>query len=243
MPRGLPARRGNPYSDAMPPRPGLRRLILPLLVTLPLLAVLLGLGTWQAQRLAWKTAILARIDAAEAGPAQPLPTDPVPFTKVGATGRLDHGREVLVGIEVRGNTLGSRLVTPLLRDGASAILVDRGWVPLEGRGPVDRPEGEVRVTAWVRPVERVGLFSARDDIAGRRFYTFDPAVIGQALGLPEVAPFALVALGAVPQGLPQPDRRLPRPTNNHLGYAITWYGLAVALAGVFLAWARRRLKD
>ncbi|CAH0197516.1 SURF1 family protein [Roseomonas sp. CECT 9278] len=226
----------------MSSRPGLRRLILPLLVTLPVLAVLLALGTWQAQRLGWKAGILARIDAAEAGPAQPLPADPVPFTKVEAAGRLDHGRESLVGIEVRGATLGARLVTPLLRDGAPAILVDRGWVPLEGRATVDRPAGEVRVTAWVRPVERVGMFSATDDTAGRRFYTFDPVVIGPALDLPQLAPFGLVALGQGP-GLPQADRRLPRPSNNHLGYAITWYGLAVALAGVFLVWARRRLKD
>jgi surfeit locus 1 family protein len=43
--------------------------------------------------------------------------------------------------------------------------------------------------------------------------------------------------------LPQPAQTLPRPTNNHLGYVITWYGLAVALVGVFLVWLRRRLKE
>lgn len=221
---------------------GLRRLLVPVLVTLPVMIVLLALGTWQAQRLAWKAGILARIDAAEAGPPMPLPADPAPFTKVEAAGRFDHARESLVGLEVRGAVLGSRLVTPLLRGDAPAILVDRGWVPLERRNGVDRPDGAVRIAGWVRPTERVGWFSATDDAAGRRFYTFDPAVIGAALGLPAVAPFGLVALGEG-AGLPQPDRRLPRPSNNHLGYAITWYGLAAALAGVFFVWARRRLKD
>lgn len=220
----------------------MRRLLLPVLIALPVLVVLLALGTWQAQRLAWKTDILARIAAAEAGPAVPLAALPQPFTKVDAAGRFDHGREALVGLEVRGATLGSRLVTPLLREGAPVILVDRGWVPLERRQPVDHPDGEVRVTGWVRPGERAGMFSATDDTAGRRFYTFDPAAIGAALGLAQVAPFGLVALGEA-QGLPEPDRRLPRPSNNHLGYAITWYGLAAALVGVFLVWARRRLKD
>jgi surfeit locus 1 family protein len=221
---------------------GPRRLIRPLLVALPVLLVLLGLGTWQAQRLVWKTEILDRIAAAEAGPALPLPAAPQPFTKVEAAGRFDHGREALVGLEMRGATLGSRLVTPLLREGAPAILVDRGWVPLERRQAVDHPEHPVRVTGWVRPAERAGIFAATDDTAGRRFYTFDPAAIGAALGLPQVAPFGLVALGEG-RGLPEPDRRLPRPSNNHLGYAITWYGLAAALAGVFLVWARRRLRD
>ncbi|WP_198369402.1 SURF1 family protein [Roseomonas rosulenta] len=220
----------------------LRPILIPLLVVLPVMAALLGLGTWQAQRLTWKAGILARIDAAEAGPATPLPPDPLPFSRVEAAGRFDHGREALVGLEVRGATLGARLVTPLLRDGAPAVLVDRGWVPLEPRGPIDRPEGAVRVTAWVRPAERIGMFSATDDAAARRFYTFDPAAIAAAIGLAPAYPFALVALGEG-RALPDPDRRMPRPSNNHLGYAITWYGLAVALAGVFLAWARRRLKD
>lgn len=220
----------------------LRPILIPLLVALPVLAVLLGLGTWQAQRLTWKAGILARIDAAEAGPAAPLPPAPLPFSRVEAAGRFDHGRETLVGLEVRGATLGARLVTPLLRDGAPAVLVDRGWVPIEPRGTIDRPEGPVRVTAWVRPAERIGMFSATDDAAARRFYTFDPAAIAAALGLAPAEPFALVALGEG-RALPDPDRRMPRPSNNHLGYAITWYGLAVALAGVFLVWARRRLKD
>jgi surfeit locus 1 family protein len=224
------------------PPSGARRLLVPLLVTLPVLAILLALGTWQARRLAWKTEILARIEAAEARPAAPLGPAPALFARVEATGRFDHAREALVGLEVRGTTLGARLVTPLLRAGADPLLVDRGWVPIERSEPVDHPEAEVRVTGWVRPAEPAGVFSAAGDPAGRRFYSFDPAAIGAALGLPGVAPFLLVAIGES-RGLPDPARAVPRPSNNHLGYAITWYGLAAALVGVFLAWARHRLKD
>jgi len=228
--------------DPLPPASRARALLRPALLALPVLLALIGLGTWQLQRLAWKTELLARIAAAEAAPPVPLTAAPEPFAKVAATGRFDHGREALLGIEVRGGALGARLLTPLLREGAEPVLVDRGWVPLEGGGPVARPEGPVEVTGYVRPGERAGLFAAADDVAGRRFYTFDPAAIGAALGLPAVAPFGLVALGEA-AGLPEPARALPRPSNNHLGYAITWYGLAAALAGVFLVWARRRLKE
>ena len=216
----------------------MRRPLLLTLFALPVLALLLTLGTWQVHRLAWKTDLLARIAASEAAPAAPLREPPEPLAKVRVTGRFDHAREALLGLEVRGPVLGAHLITPLFREGAPPILVDRGWVPLERRNPVAYPEGEVAVEGWVHPGDRPGLFSARDDPAGRRFYTLDPPAIGAALGLPAVTPFALVALG--PPGSPDPARTLPRPTNNHLGYAITWYGLALSLLGVLAAFAIRR---
>jgi surfeit locus 1 family protein len=223
-----------------------RRLLLPLLVGLPVLAVLIGLGTWQVQRLQWKTALLAQLAASQAGPAEPLTASPGEWTKVFATGRLLHDRSTLLGLEVRGATLGAQLLTPLQRQGAPPLLVNRGWVPLEAHVPLDQPQGEVRIEGYVRPGETASSISARDDPAGRRFYTLDPPAIGAALGMPDVAPFALVALappGLSPTVLPQPARSLPQPSNNHLGYVITWYGLALSLVGVFIAWARIRLKD
>jgi surfeit locus 1 family protein len=227
---------------ATPPPSAWRRLVVPLLVVLPALLVLIGLGTWQVERLAWKTELLARFAETEAAPAQPAGANPAPYSKVAVTGRFDHEREALLEIEVRGTTMGGRLVTPLIRADGPPVLVDRGWVPFERTDPVSHPDGEVTVTGWVRPGERPGWFSATDDATARRFYTFDPAAIGTALGLPRVAPWGLVAMGPA-AGLPVPSRHLPRPTNNHLGYAITWYGLAVALVGVFIVWMRRRLKE
>ncbi|NKE43678.1 SURF1 family protein [Roseomonas frigidaquae] len=220
----------------------MRRLLLPVLVMLPVLGVLLALGTWQVQRLGWKTQLLADIAAAEANPAIPIPAEPQPWTKVAVTGRLDHGREALLGLEVRGPVLGTHLLVPLLREDAPAILVDRGWVPLESSRPIARAEGPVTLEGYVRPGETLGLFAATDDTVGRRFYSFVPAAIGGALGLDRVAPYGLVVLGPA-DGLPDPARTLPRPTNSHLGYAITWYGLALSLLGVFAVWARRRLRE
>jgi surfeit locus 1 family protein len=233
-----------------------RRLLLPGLVALPVLLVLLGLGTWQLRRLAWKTDLLARIDAAEAAPPVPLGTaPPAPYAKLRVTGRFRHDREALLGVELRGGAMGARLLTPLDRGGGRpALLVDRGWVPLEPRGggpPPDgriaRPEVEVAVVGYTRPPQPHDWVSATDDPARRRFFTFDPAAIGAALGLAAVEPFGLVALGqaegAAAGALPVPATAMPRPTNPHLGYAITWYGLAFALVAVFIAWARRHPKD
>lgn len=223
-----------------------RHLAAPVIVALPVLLILLGLGTWQVQRLAWKTDLLARLAAAEAAPPIPLGAGtPEPYVRLVARGRFDHTSESLLGLEVRGATLGAHLLTPLLREDAVPLLVDRGWVPLERGQPIARPQGPVTVTGYARPGETAGRFAAADDPAGRRFYTFDPQAIGRALGLPDTAPFGLVALAGAgsAETLPIPARTLPRPNNPHLGYAITWYGLAVALVGVFAAFARRRLKE
>ncbi|RYJ03112.1 MAG: SURF1 family protein [Acetobacteraceae bacterium] len=223
-----------------------RRIWLPILASLPVLAALLWLGTWQVQRLHWKTDMLARIAAAEAGPPVPLAGNAPPYSKVVATGRLDHAREVLLGVEVRGTALGGHLVTPLLREGMPPLLVDRGWVPLERDRGLDRPEGEVAITGYIRSADTRDWNSPKDDSAGRRFYVFDPAAIGAALGLPPPAPFGLVALappGAPARTLPAAAASLPRPDNPHLGYAITWYGLAAALVGVLIAFLLRRDRE
>jgi surfeit locus 1 family protein len=211
-------------------------------------AVLCGLGAWQVRRLHWKNDLLARIEASERQPPTPLADTAEPFSRVVATGRFDHAREALLGVEVRGTTLGAHLLTPLLRPvPLPPLLVDRGWVPMERDRPLDRPEGEVAVTGFVREADRRDWLSPADDAPRRRFYVFDPAAIGAALSLPAPpAPFGLVALAradATPSSLPEAAPGLPRPNNPHLGYAITWYGLAVSLVAVLVAFARQRLKD
>ena len=250
---GLPVRRHR-----------VRRLVVPTLMTVVMLVVLLGLGTWQVRRLAWKEVILAQIARAEAAPPVPLPAtpdaaapapstpassdpaplSPAPFTKVAVTGTLMHDKTALFGAEVRdtraGPDLGAYLIEPLQRDGAPPLLVDRGWVPLKRTSPVAMPHGAVTIAGYVHQADTPGMFAAHDDVAGRHFYTLDPAAIGAALGLDRVAPFILIALGPPPpEGVPIPAEHLPQPPNNHLAYAITWYGLAAVLVVVFAVWARK----
>jgi surfeit locus 1 family protein len=217
----------------------------PVIAALPVLAVLLVLGTWQMRRLHWKEAVLAQLAVAET--AAPVPLDaalPQPWTRLQVAGQLDHGHEVLLGAEVRGSRMGAQLVTPLLREGAPPLLVLRGWVPLDRTQPITRPEGEVTLTGYVRQGEQAGWVAAKDDPVTRLFYTFNPAAIGQALGLAPVLPFGLVVVGeAIGSQLPVPATTLPKPENPHLGYALTWYGLAMTLVGVVVAFTWRRWKE
>jgi surfeit locus 1 family protein len=224
----------------------LRPLLGPGLMAAAMLAVLLGLGTWQVERLHWKRGLLAQIARAEAAPAMPMPADPEPFAKVRLAGRLRDDLAASYGAEVRdtlaGPQLGTQLIVPLERKDGDAVLVERGWVPESRPRAIALPGGEVTVEGYVRPGDTAGLFSATDNPATRQFYTLDPAAIGAALGLQRVAPFILVAMGPTPpERFPDPARHLPQPPNNHLSYAITWYGLAVALVVIFVLWARKVL--
>ena len=221
------------------------KLLVPALSTAMMLIVLLGLGTWQVQRLAWKRNILSQIDAAERLAPVPLGDDASPFAKVSATGHLRPDLAAHFGADVQdlpaGPIPGTYLIVPLERQGAPPVLVDLGWVPEHGPPPALPTGDNVTVVGFVYPPAHHGWFAAADDISGRRFFTLDPATIGAGLGLPSVAPFTLVALGPPPTapGTPIPAEHLPRPPNNHLQYAITWYGLAAALVVVFVSYARK----
>ncbi len=222
----------------------IRRLLWPGVMTLVMLAVLLGLGTWQVQRLHWKQAILAQIAQAEAGPPVPLPASPTQFQKVEVSGHLRDDLAATFGADVRdtpqGPVLGTQLIVPLDRPGAQPILVDRGWIPDKLPHPVPPTAGEVTLQGYIHPGDMPGWFSASDNPATRQFYTLNPTAIAAALGLPHVAPFVLIVMGrAPPDGYPIPAQHLPQPPNNHLSYAITWYGLAVALVVIFVIWARK----
>jgi surfeit locus 1 family protein len=130
----------------------------------------------------------------------------------------------------------------VLETAAGPVLVDVGWVPTEGAGP-PVTSGPARITGYARMPERQHWYSPDDSPRAGLFYTLDPHAIGVALGAPAVAPFTLVALGKATDTPPIPATELPRPPNNHLQYALTWFGLAAALACVFGVWVVKGQKE
>ena len=191
------------------------------------------------------------------GLSSPGLSSPAPFAKISVTGTFLPEKTALYGAEVRtiasGPILGARLIVPLRRDTGGVILVDRGWVPFSRAEPIDHPAEPVTVTGYTRFGDQPGWFSARDDVVERKFYTLEVGKIAAAVGQPDALPFVLVVLakesgprerGTAPANpsaarWPDPARHLPRPPNSHLSYALTWYGLAVALLAIFIVWARK----
>lgn len=228
-------------------RPNWRRLLGPGLLTAIMLAVLIGLGTWQVYRLQWKEGILAQIAAAEAGAPKPLGANPAPFEKVIVTGQFRYDLSAWYGDDVRifrsGPQMGFFQIVPLERSDGPPILVDRGWVPDVPDARVDRPSGPVSVEGYIMPPQGRSWFSPGGDPASRHFYALDAPAISQALHLPAAEPYILVVLGPEQDSVfPAPATHLPRPPNNHLSYAITWYSLALALIVIFVTWARKTLR-
>lgn len=207
-----------------------------------MLTLTVSLGFWQIERLGWKRALLAEIDRGDATRSVPLSATATPFSRVASEGTFAAGI-ARYGAEVRvtphGPAMGAHVLGVLERPGAIPVVVDRGWAPIDW--VVEAPLGPVRIDGYVRPPETASWSAARDDIAQRRFFTLNPALIGASLGLGHVAPFTLVALGS-PGSFPEPATALPRPPNDHLSYAITWFSLSAILLIVFVIFARQVLR-
>ncbi|HYF55713.1 MAG TPA: SURF1 family protein [Salinarimonas sp.] len=237
-----------------------RSLLWPGLATLMALAILLALGTWQLQRLAWKGDLIARIEARAFGEPGALPAEADwprvspeadEYRRVRLAGTFLHDREAQVhGLmsASRGQPVqGFYVLTPLrLPDGAH-VIVNRGFVPTELRDPATRAAGqvpgEVTMVGLLRRPEERGAFVPENEPARERWFTRDPLAIAAARGLPRVAPFLVDADATpVPGGWPRGGQTVLRLPNNHLQYAVTWYGIAATLVGVFAAFAWRRIR-
>ncbi|MEX2128323.1 MAG: SURF1 family protein [Xanthobacteraceae bacterium] len=242
-------------------RAPLRGLALLAILTALGIAILLGLGFWQLERLAWKQNLIARVEARTKAPVTPLPPESEwqdvnaerdEYRRVSASGTLRHDKEVhvyTVVSEQRGRYAGPGywVLTPLQLPSGGVVIVNRGFVPVDRKDPATRRlgqvEGRVTVTGLQRMPEQTNFFTPENDPARNAWYRRDPGEIARALKLDRAAPFTIDADATPnPGGLPQGgDTRVNFP-NNHLQYAITWFGLVLALAGVFAVFVWQRLR-
>ena len=140
--------------------------------------------------------------------------------------------------------LGGRADDSVIGKLDPVIMVNRGFVPDTRRDPKSRLEGQVaqplEITGILRWPDERHWFTPADDPAHNLWFTRDPGAIAAAKGYDTktvVAPFYVEQEApAPPGGLPQPGQFVVALPNNHLQYALTWYGLAAVLAGVFGAW-------
>ncbi|MDQ3558341.1 MAG: SURF1 family protein [Pseudomonadota bacterium] len=242
--------------------PRYRELLLPAVLSLAACIVLVALGNWQLRRLVWKEDLIAKaaerpLEAAAALPPvsawQGFDIAGNEFRPFQLTGRFLHDAEALVFTslsDAKGpfDGPGYWVVTPFALESGGTVFVNRGFAPQvryrpENRGEA-RPGNQVTVTGLLRPNDTPNLFTPDDRPAENVFFARNVQNLAAAKQTPApVAPFTidLVAAETPRGGLPQAGETRMIFTNNHLAYAVTWYGLAVALIAVFLSYAWTRL--
>ena len=222
-------------------------------------AVLIALGTWQIERKAWKEALIASLTERLAAPPVALPpakdwakldraTDE--YRRVKFTATFDDAREALVfpaasAFRPDVTSPGYWVFTPARLAGGGFIMVNRGFVPDARRDAKSRLAGQIsgpiEIAGALRWPDDRHWFTPADDPAHNLWFTRDPAGIAAAKGLDAkslaVAPFYVEQEAPIPSGgLPQPGKLFVALPDNHLQYALTWYGLAAVLAAVFGVW-------
>jgi len=235
-----------PLSD-MAFRPTLRATI----VVVPALIFLLGLGTWQVQRLAWKNDLIQtrtdRIAAVPMSMADAMSTvspEAIEYRPVRVSGDLRTGNVFRLLNRVHAGKQGFHVVAPMMLDeGRGNVLIDLGWAPRDMLDVTPVPQaGKVSLVGYVRAFTAPGAFLPDNEPANNNWFYMDEAQMLAAAGLPAGPGFYLEAgpdtgtERAYPLGAaPALDLR-----NSHLEYAVTWYGLAAVLAVIFVVFHWRR---
>lgn len=233
-------------------------LIWPLLFAMVGLVVLVSLGNWQMRRMAWKDNLIATVE-------QRLSLEPITYAAlkkralagrdvryqpVKVTGVYLHNEERHYFLPFEGK-VGWHVLTPLKTSSGDVVIIDRGFVPDSLKDPGLRkdglPAGEVMVTGLARSFESPGLFTPENDAANNKWYWRDKAALYASLpknlsSMP--LPFMIDAGTTATSGAwPRPGVTRVSFHQKHFGYALTWYGLALTLVGVFLAFAYMRLRQ
>lgn len=221
-------------------------------------AILIGLGIWQLDRKIWKENLIATVTARLDRAPQPLPppaswpqlTPADEYARVTFPAEFLPGQEALVytaGSAFRPDVQGAGywVLAPARLAGGSIVVIDRGFVPADRKDAASRapgaPQGVVDIVGVMRWPEAPGLFTPQAEPQNNVWYLRDSTAIAAAKKWNSNAPFYIEQEApAPPGGLPKPGKLVVALPDNHLQYAITWFGLALGLAGVYVVWLAGR---
>jgi surfeit locus 1 family protein len=220
------------------------------------LVMLLSLGTWQLYRLQWKEQLIAEIEArrntAPADLAQvearALAGEDIDYVRVTATGTFDHAHEQYFFATNEGK-VGYHVYTPLILADSRTVFVNRGFVPESQKDPAKRAQGQVGGAVTVRGLARARLaakpsWAVPESEPAKRLYFWkdlDTMAANVAVPKDKLIPFFIDADAAAnPGGWPRGGVTQLELPNNHLSYALTWYGLAGVLIVVSVLAFRRQ---
>jgi surfeit locus 1 family protein len=222
------------------------------IVAILTVVALSALGVWQLERRLWKLDLIERVD-------QRVHATPVSAPGPSAWPHINAADDAYRHVVVKGHFLGDpaalvRAVTerdggywvlaPFRTEDGFTVLVNRGFVPSDRAAPdaltADRKPGTISLTGLLRISEPGGGFLRRNDPASERWYSRDVAAIAASRGIKGVAPYFIDAdASADSSALPVGGLTVISFPNNHLIYAVTWFGLAIMLVGWLFYVARQ----
>ncbi len=222
----------------------------------PVLAVLVGLGLWQLERMEWKNELVAEMQGRMSAPAMRLP-DPIEaprelrFRRVELTGTFLHDRELYRAAQTHGNDRGWDVIAPLRLSDGRTVLVNRGWVPTPKKPPEARPESLVEGEVTIEGIVRLGGWQGMEfvrpenDPDGNVWVWMDLDAMAQAAGLesPVTQVYVDAAKGQTPGEYPIGGQTRVNLRNQHLEYALTWFMLAAGLVAIYVLFHWRPVRD
>ena len=228
-------------------KPGL----LPTLITVPCVIILLALTVWQINRYSWKINLIDTINSQLAEAPVPLPSgDIVPeewqYRRVKLTGSFDHSKEIHLFAHADPGRPGFQIITPFVRPAeGDVVLVNRGWVPEDKKEPSSRPQGqitgEITVTGVVRkPWGKAWSFMPESNAESNVWLYGELGEMADHLKMKVAPVFVELDASDVPGGLPIGGQTRISLPNNHIQYAFTWFGLAIAMVVIFILYGLKR---
>jgi surfeit locus 1 family protein len=231
--------------------------------TLLILTLLIGLGVWQLQRRTEKHALIAALSERLAAAPEDLP--PVAqwsaltpaqdeFRRVRFSAIYESRPDAMVyssGSAIRDDISGpgTWAFMPARLPQGESVVVNTGFVQntMQDRAQEDRAVtplvtgAPVMLTGYIRFPESAGALTPSENLAKRLWFARDHRSMAQTLGWAEdgrqIAPFYIDLESPVPpSGVPKPGPLSVNLKDDHLQYAITWFGLAAAVMIAFLVW-------
>lgn len=215
--------------------------------------ILVNLGFWQLRRLEQRRALNAEIKAGlEAPPVeltgQPMDPEALHRHRVTVTGTLGNAENIIIQNRPFQGEPGVELVTPLKISGSDqAVLIDRGWIPLDEVNPAARRvydiEGEVTVAgiAYRTEPQPTGYLIMPDPTLAPgetrldAWFRVDTERISAQLGYPLLPLYVKQSPGANPDEKPLREEVFDLSEGPHLGYALQWFTFAIILVAVYVS--------
>jgi surfeit locus 1 family protein len=223
-----------------------RPLLVPTLFLIVGLPVLLWLGTWQLQRLEWKLKVIQNMEERMDAPAvdiagvAPALNDEYRRYRVSGMFLADHEFHWLTTSETYG--IGYQLFSPFRLDDGRLVIINRGYMPDALKEPSTRSEenwletGPESFEVIARVPETPGSLDGANDVAANIWLTRDTRAMCTQTGLSDCMALYLERDGEVADAVwPKPNAARVKLVNNHLDYALTWFGLAIVLIAIYLA--------